>query len=44
MPRPRNLFLVALLIAALTPFVSRRLGFTFLLLPLFFVRGSRPTA
>lgn len=34
------LVLVALLIAALTFFVSRRLGFTLLLLPLIFVWGS----
>jgi hypothetical protein len=41
MPRLWILILVALLIAALTFFVSRRFGFT-LLLPLFFVWGSRP--
>ncbi len=40
MPRLWILVLVALLIAALTFFVSRRLGFTFLLLPLIFVWGS----
>jgi hypothetical protein len=34
--------LVALLISALTFFVSRKLGFTLLLLPLFFVWGGRP--
>lgn len=34
--------LAALLISALTFFVSRRLGFTLLLLPLFFVWGRRP--
>ncbi len=34
--------LVALLVAALTFFVSRKLGFTFLLLPLFLVWGGRP--
>ena len=34
--------LVALLISALTFFVSRRIGFTLLLLPLFFVWGGRP--
>lgn len=34
--------LVAALIAALTFFVSRKLGFTLLLLPLFFVWGGRP--
>jgi len=38
--RTWTLLLVALLIAALTFFVSRRLGFTFLLLPLIFVWGS----
>ncbi len=31
----------ALLIAALTLFVSRKFGFTFLFLPLFFVGGSK---
>ena len=40
MPRLWIFVLVALLIAALTFFVSRRLGFTFLLLPLIFVWGS----
>jgi len=40
MPRLWTSVLVAVLIAALTFFVSRRLGFTFLLLPLFFVWGS----
>jgi len=40
MPRLRISVLVALLIAALTFFVSSRLGFTFLLLPLVFVWGS----
>ena len=40
MPCPWTLRLVALLIAALTFFVSRRFGFTFLLLPLLFVWGS----
>jgi hypothetical protein len=34
--------LAALLISALTFFVSRRIGFTLLLLPLFFVWGGRP--
>ena len=34
--------LVALLISALTFFVSRKLGFTLLLLPLFFVWSGRP--
>ncbi len=34
--------LVALLISALTLFVSRRIGFTLLLLPLFLVWGGRP--
>ena len=33
--------LVAVLISALTYFVSRRLGFALLLLPLFLVWGSR---
>ena len=33
---------VALLISALTFLVSRRIGFTLLLLPLFFVWGGRP--
>jgi hypothetical protein len=33
--------LVALLICVLTFFVSRKLGFTLLLLPLFFVCGDR---
>jgi hypothetical protein len=42
MPRLWTLILVALLIAALTFFVSRRFGFTLLLLPLFFVWDSRP--
>ncbi len=42
MARPWNLVLVALLIAPLTLCVSRRPGFTLLLLPLFLVRGSRP--
>ncbi len=41
MSRMWILILVALLIAALTFFVSRRLGFAFLLLPLFFVWGGR---
>ena len=41
-PRWLTLLLIALLIAALTFFVSRKLGFTFLLLPLFFVWESRP--
>lgn len=40
--RTWTLLLVALLIAALTLFVSRKLGFTFLLLPLFFVWGGGP--
>lgn len=34
--------LAAVLISALTFFVSRRLGFALLLLPLFFVWGGRP--
>jgi hypothetical protein len=38
--RTWTLLLVALLIAALTFFVSRKLGFTLLLLPLFFVWGG----
>lgn len=37
-----TVILVALLISALTFFVSRKLGFTLLLLPLFFVWGGRP--
>ncbi len=41
-PRWLTVLLVALLIAALTFFVSRKLGFTLLLLPLFFVWGGRP--
>jgi hypothetical protein len=41
-PRWLTMLLIALLIAALTFFVSRKLGFTFLVLPLFFVWGSRP--
>ena len=40
MPRPWILVLVVLLITALTLFVSRRFGFTLLLLPLVFVWGS----
>ena len=42
MSRWLTVLLIALLISALTFFVSRKLGFTFLLLPLFFVWGSRP--
>lgn len=38
--RTWTLLLVALLIAALTFFVSRKLGFTLLLLPLFFLWGG----
>jgi hypothetical protein len=41
-PRWLTALLVALLIAALTFLVSRKLGFTLLLLPLFFVWGGRP--
>jgi hypothetical protein len=37
-----TVILVAVLISALTFFVSRKLGFTLLLLPLFFVWGGRP--
>lgn len=37
-----TVLLIALLIAALTFFVSRKFGFTLLLLPLFFAWGSRP--
>jgi hypothetical protein len=37
-----TVILIALLISALTFFVSRKLGFTLLLLPLFFVWGGRP--
>lgn len=40
MPRLWILVLVVLLIAALTFFVSRRFGFTLLLLPFIFVWGS----
>ena len=40
--RTWTLLLVALLIAALTFFVSRRLGFTLFLLPLFFLWGRGP--
>ena len=36
-----TVILVALLISALTYFVSHKLGFTLLLLPLFFVWGGR---
>jgi hypothetical protein len=39
--RTWQLIALSLLVAALTLFVSRRLGVTFLLLPLFFVWGSR---
>ena len=39
-PRWLTVLLIALLIAALTFFVSRKLGFTLLLLPLFFVWGG----
>ncbi len=39
--RTWTLLLVALLIAALTLVVSHKFGFTFLLLPLFFVGGGR---
>jgi hypothetical protein len=42
MSRTWQLIGLSLLIAALTFFVSRRLGFTVLLLPLFFVWGRRP--
>jgi hypothetical protein len=41
MSRMWILILVALLIGALTFFVSRSLGFALLLLPLFFVWGGR---
>ncbi len=41
MPRNWTLIAVSILIAALTFFVSRRFGFTLLLLPLFVVWGSR---
>jgi hypothetical protein len=41
-PRWLTMLLIALVIAALTFFVSRKLGFTLLLLPLFFVWGGRP--
>lgn len=41
-PRWLTAVLIALLVAALTFFVSRKLGFAFLVLPLFFVWGSRP--
>lgn len=42
-PMNRTLLLLgaALLIAALTFFVSRKFGFTLLFLPLFFIGGSR---
>jgi hypothetical protein len=39
--RTWTLLLAALLIAALTFVVSRKFGFTLLLLPLFFVGGGR---
>ena len=42
MSRTWQLIALSLLIAALTFFVSRRLGFAFLLLPVFFFWGSRP--
>ena len=41
MSRTWQLIALSLLIAALTFFVSRRFGFTFLSIPLFFVWGSR---
>jgi len=39
--RTWQLIALSLLIAALTLFVSRRFGFTFLFVPLFFAWGSR---
>ncbi len=41
MSRTWTLIAVSLLIAALTFFVSRRFGVTFLFLPLFFAWGGR---
>ena len=41
MSRTWQLIALSLLIAALTFFVSRRFGFTFLFVPLFFAWGSR---
>jgi hypothetical protein len=40
MSRTTSVILLSVLIAALTFFVSRRFGVTFLLLPLFFVGGG----